>query len=138
MGPITWLLFWGCTVDVPPPPPTEDDQYNACRFFDDMNACYALRNAEDDDTRAIGLFRACEGKIRDSCRLLYEHNKGATEPGAHGTAFSGARRACQQGDREMCEAALQFADTHPKSHDMVERHRAELEALLQKAEAGPH
>ncbi len=96
----------------------------------DLDACYELRGSEDRNRRILGLNRGCDAGFRDTCSLLYEFVKDGTELGDATFAFGAAQRGCANGDPALCQAALDFAETHPNYEEVVEKHRAELEALL--------
>ncbi len=96
----------------------------------DLEACYMLRSADDPTTRSLALSRACEGGFRDSCALLYEWAKDRSELGSTSMALSAAIDGCRQGSPSLCQKALDFAEIDPDRAPVIEKHRAELEALL--------
>jgi hypothetical protein len=96
----------------------------------EVKRCYQLRSSKDRARRTAALSTACDAAFKDSCRLLYDFAKDGRELGDSTFAFSAAVDGCRQGDTSLCKAALDFASIHPDHAPVVEKHRAELEALL--------
>jgi hypothetical protein len=111
----------------------ERDLFHRCDSFEDIDACYALRNAKAPSARSTGLSKACERAHEDACALLYEHTKAGENVGDKALAFDAAMTGCERGVADLCRKALAFGDLHADQLGVVERNRATLEALLAKA-----
>ncbi len=130
------LLLVACTLPAVEVVPDADVLYETCRGGH-TPSCYALRDSTDAATRVVALGKACDNHHKDACRLQYSHTINSERLGSAVFAFTAALEGCRSGDASLCHAALDFPQVHPDRASMVERHRAELGALLQKTEAGP-
>lgn len=134
------VLLVACGGDSPPVGMSAvaiDDLAFRCTQFEEIDACYALRDVPDAETRAVALNFACRRHHRDACSLNVAAQY-ALKDRYDGTlriafAVASAREACVvDGDLAMCEHFLQAQEQEadPDRKAWLATQRPEVEAAL--------